>query len=144
MHFKIQVQYNLLQSSHIDSSGRNARKAMYTTQKLNEFSTVGISFYPTLDHLKKIENCQKHDCESCSTGFSYQKYTCRPKGGLKHYYFYSELNNRNLTLHLYKQTVPLVISFHPDLPNLTRILHNHQCIIHTSPRLKEAIPNTPS
>ena len=42
-----------------------------------------------------------------------------------------------------QQTVPLVISFHPDLPNLTRVLHDHQCLIHTSPRLKETIPNPP-
>ena len=28
-----------------------------------------------------------------------------------------------------QQTLPLVISFHPDLPNLARVLHDHQCVI---------------
>ena len=36
-----------------------------------------------------------------------------------------------------KQIVPLMVNFHSDLPNLTRVLHDHQCIVHTSPRLKE-------
>ena len=49
------------------------------------------------------------------------------------------------TLHqkVNKHTVPLVINFHPDLPNLTRVLHDHQCVVHTSPRLKEILPNPP-
>ena len=51
----------------------------------------------------------------------------------------------SLTLHekVNKQTVPLVINFQPDLPNLTRILHDHQCVMHTSPHLKEALLNPP-
>ena len=40
-----------------------------------------------------------------------------------------------------KQTVPLVISFHPDLPNLMCILHDYQCVILTSALLKEILPN---
>ena len=42
-----------------------------------------------------------------------------------------------------KQTAPLVINFHPDLPNLTHFFRDHQCIIHTSPHLKEALLNPP-
>ena len=42
-----------------------------------------------------------------------------------------------------KQTVPFVVTYHPDLPNLTRVLLDHQCVIDTSPRLKEALPNPP-
>ena len=37
-----------------------------------------------------------------------------------------------------KHIVPLVVSFHSDLPNLTCVL---QCVIKTSPRLKNALPN---
>ena len=39
------------------------------------------------------------------------------------------------------QVTPLVVTFHPDLPHLTRILRDHQCIIDISPRLKGALPN---
>ena len=42
-----------------------------------------------------------------------------------------------------EQVTPLVVTFHPNLPHLTRILHNHQCVIDISPRLKEALPKCP-
>ena len=42
-----------------------------------------------------------------------------------------------------EQVTPLVVGFHPNLPNLTRILHDHQCVINTSPRLSGAIPKPP-
>ena len=34
-----------------------------------------------------------------------------------------------------EQVTPLVVTFHPDLPHLTRILRDHQCVIDISPRL---------
>ena len=42
-----------------------------------------------------------------------------------------------------EQVTPLVVTFHPDLPHLTRILRDHQCVIDISPRLKEALPKCP-
>ena len=42
-----------------------------------------------------------------------------------------------------EQVTPLVVTFHPDLPHLTRILHDHQCVIDISPRLREALPKYP-
>ena len=42
-----------------------------------------------------------------------------------------------------KQVTPLVVTFHLDLPDLTCILCNYQCIIHTSLRLKDAVPRPP-
>ena len=42
-----------------------------------------------------------------------------------------------------KQITPLVVTFHPDLPHLTRILHDHQCVIDISPCLKGAFPRPP-
>ena len=37
-----------------------------------------------------------------------------------------------------RQVIPLVVGFHPDLPHMMRILHQYQCVIDTSPRLKKA------
>ena len=42
-----------------------------------------------------------------------------------------------------EQVTPLVVTFHPDLPPLTRILRNNQCVINTSPRLRGALPEPP-
>ena len=42
-----------------------------------------------------------------------------------------------------EQVTPLVVTFHPDLPHLTRILRDHQCVIDISPRLKGALPKCP-
>ena len=42
-----------------------------------------------------------------------------------------------------EQVTPLVVTFHPDLPHLTRILRDHQCVIDISPRLTEALPKCP-
>ena len=42
-----------------------------------------------------------------------------------------------------EQVTPLVVTFHPNLRHLTRILYNHQCVIDISPRLKEALPKCP-
>ena len=42
-----------------------------------------------------------------------------------------------------EQVTPLVVTFHPDLPFLTHILRNNQCIIITSPRLWGALPEPP-
>ena len=33
--------------------------------------------------------------------------------------------------------------YHPDLPNFTRILHDHQCVIDISPRLCGVLPEPP-
>ena len=43
----------------------------------------------------------------------------------------------------FEQVTPLVVTFHPDLPHLTRILHDHQCVINPSMRLKGALPRPP-
>ena len=42
-----------------------------------------------------------------------------------------------------EQITPLVATYHPDLPHLSRILHNHQGIIDISSRLKEVVPRLP-
>ena len=42
-----------------------------------------------------------------------------------------------------KQITPLVVTFHPDLPHLSSILHDHQCIIDISTCLKGAFPRPP-
>ena len=42
-----------------------------------------------------------------------------------------------------KQIVLQVVSFHPNLPNLTRVLHDHQCVINTSPCLERTLTNLP-
>ena len=42
-----------------------------------------------------------------------------------------------------EQVTPLVVGFHPNLPNLTCILHNHHCVINTSPQFSGAIPKPP-
>ena len=42
-----------------------------------------------------------------------------------------------------EQVTPLVVTFHPDLPHLTHILRDHQCVINMSPRLREALPKCP-
>ena len=42
-----------------------------------------------------------------------------------------------------EQVAPLVVTFHPDLPHLTRSLHDHQCIIDISPRFREALLKCP-
>ena len=42
-----------------------------------------------------------------------------------------------------EQVTPLVVTYHPDLPHLTRVLHNNQCIINMSTRLKGALPKPP-
>ena len=42
-----------------------------------------------------------------------------------------------------EQVTPLVITFHPDLPHLTRILQDHQCIIDIFPHLREVLPRCP-
>ena len=42
-----------------------------------------------------------------------------------------------------EQVTPLVLTFHPDLPHLTHILHTNQCVINTSPWLRGALPEPP-
>ena len=43
-----------------------------------------------------------------------------------------------------EQVTTLVVTFHPNLPHLMRILHNYQCVIDISPpHLKEALPKCP-
>ena len=42
-----------------------------------------------------------------------------------------------------KQVTPFIVTYHPDLPPLNRILAKHQCIIDLSPRLKGALPESP-
>ena len=42
-----------------------------------------------------------------------------------------------------EKVTPLVVTFHPDLPHLMRILRDHQCVIDISPRLREALPKCP-
>ena len=42
-----------------------------------------------------------------------------------------------------EQVTPLVVTFHPDLPHLTHILNDYQCVISTSPRLSGALPKPP-
>ena len=42
-----------------------------------------------------------------------------------------------------RQIIPLVVRFHSDLSHLTRILHQYECVIYTSPRLKKAISSIP-
>ena len=42
-----------------------------------------------------------------------------------------------------EQVMPLVVMFHPDLPHLTCILHDHQCVINTSTRLKGVLLRLP-
>ena len=42
-----------------------------------------------------------------------------------------------------EQVTPLVVTYHPDLSHLTYILHNHQCVLNTSPQLKGALPRPP-
>ena len=42
-----------------------------------------------------------------------------------------------------EQVTPLVVTFHSDLPRLARILRDHQCVIDTSPRLREELPKCP-
>ena len=39
-----------------------------------------------------------------------------------------------------EQVMPLVVMFHPHLPHLMLILHDHQCVINTSMHLKGALP----
>ena len=39
--------------------------------------------------------------------------------------------------------IPLVTTFHPNLPPLRNILHDNQHILHTSDRLQQAAPNAP-
>ena len=39
--------------------------------------------------------------------------------------------------------VPLVVTYHPQLPCLGRILRNHLPILHISETMKEAVPNPP-
>ena len=43
-----------------------------------------------------------------------------------------------------EQVAPLVVTFHPDLPHLTRILYNNQCLIKISQRLRVALPKPPN
>ena len=42
-----------------------------------------------------------------------------------------------------EQVTPLVVTLHPDLPHLMRILRDHQYVINISPRLREALPKCP-
>ena len=42
-----------------------------------------------------------------------------------------------------KQVTPFVVTYHPDLPPLNRILLRHQCLIELTPRLKGALPEPP-
>ena len=42
-----------------------------------------------------------------------------------------------------RQINPLVVGFHSDLPHLKCILHQYQCVIDTSPRLKKALASLP-
>ena len=39
--------------------------------------------------------------------------------------------------------VPLVVTYHPDLPNLSKILRQHLPILHVSERMKRIVPNAP-
>ena len=41
------------------------------------------------------------------------------------------------------QISPLVVTYHPDLPNSMRILHDHQCVIDASPRLRGVLLEPP-
>ena len=54
--------------------------------------------------------------------------------------------NETLQLHqprpLLKRT-PLVVTYHPNLTTLARIVKKHLPILHTSSRLKQAVPNPP-
>ena len=38
-----------------------------------------------------------------------------------------------------EQVTPLVVTYHQDLPHLTRILQDHQCVINTFACLKDAL-----
>ena len=42
-----------------------------------------------------------------------------------------------------QQATPLVVTFHPDLPHLSDILHEWQCLINVSQRLKGTLPEQP-
>ena len=42
-----------------------------------------------------------------------------------------------------QQVTPLVVTFHPDLPHLSGVLRECQCLINVSPRLKGALPQPP-
>ena len=42
-----------------------------------------------------------------------------------------------------EQVTPLVVTFLPDLPHLTHILRDHQCIVDISRHLKQALPKCP-
>ena len=39
--------------------------------------------------------------------------------------------------------IPLVATYHPDRPNLSRILRIHLPILHVSHRMKEIVPDPP-
>ena len=39
--------------------------------------------------------------------------------------------------------VPLVVTYHPNLASLSKITKKHLNVLHTSPRLRQAIPNLP-
>ena len=39
--------------------------------------------------------------------------------------------------------IPLVATYHPDRPNLSRILRDHLPILHVSQRMKAIVPNPP-
>lgn len=41
------------------------------------------------------------------------------------------------------QRIPLVIEYHPGLPNLKEILQRHQPLLHMSPIMKEIVPDLP-
>ena len=41
------------------------------------------------------------------------------------------------------EKVPLVVTFHPELPSLGRILCDHLPTLHISEKMKKALPNPP-
>ena len=42
-----------------------------------------------------------------------------------------------------KSRIPLVVTFHPNLPPLRNITNDNHHILHTSDRLQRAVPETP-
>ena len=51
------------------------------------------------------------------------------------------VNIKNININ--EQVTLLVVTFHPNLPFPTGILHQHQCVINTSLQLRGALPGSP-
>ena len=55
--------------------------------------------------------------------------------------------NRNIALTSSERDnthrVPLVVTYHPELPNLSKILRDHLPTLHVSEKMKKAVPNAP-